>query len=85
MAWSLAVRKVFGLCGGQDWLPCMEYTGSVLGQWKLLRGGPPQQDSPFVTQPGPCWLEDLQEDLLPEEQLRPLWGDLWREGFYGKG
>lgn len=38
---------------------------------------PPQQDSPFGSpRPGPVGLEDLQEDLLPEEQLRPLWETL---------
>lgn len=35
MAWSLAVRKVFGLCGESGLAPCDEHTGSVLGQWKL--------------------------------------------------
>lgn len=68
--------------------PCDEQTGRVLGQWKLpcvcvcaLHNRAPH----LSPRPGHCGLEDLQEDLFSKEQLKPLCGDLWREGFYGKG
>ena len=54
MAWSLAVRKVFGLWGGQDWLPVMS---TLAASWASgschVCVYPPQQESPFVTQAWP--------------------------------
>ena len=79
--------KVFGLCGGQDWLPV---TSRLAGSWAsgschgcvcTLHSRAPH----LSPRTGHCGLEDLQEDLFSKEQLKPLWGDLWREGFYGKG
>ena len=60
MAWSLAVRKVFGLGGGQDWLPV---TSRLAGSW--ARGSchvcTLHSSIPHLSpRPGPCGLEEVR-------------------------